>query len=356
MDGMIPITFGIFNYQFEILAGIVGMIKINTIIVGQGIAGSLVAFMLHRKNIPFLVIDPANQNTASRIAAGMYTPLSGKRKTILPLVLEQIPFAQKIYREIGDLIGQNILHPAQLYQLCNSSDEQGELLLKSSSPQYAPFIAPVSDTLPGVQQKNGAFAISHSGWVNCAVWMELFGIWLKKNDRLLEAIFSYQEVHFGEDRMEYRGMEFKNIFFCEGYEAINNPFFKEKIIPCKGDVLSISCDYAAVDQITKKNGIYLVPTATNRFKVGATYQWDNDALPPDQASKKWIEDQLADLLINPFATIDHQSAIRPTTKNREVIVQQHLEHKGMFMLNGLGTKGVLQGPWWAQRIVDLCIQ
>ena len=86
------------------------MEKINTVIVGQGIAGSLVAFMLHRKKIPFLVIDPATQHTASKIAAGMFTPLSGKRKTIQPLVLEQIPFAIKIYHEISQLIGNNIVH------------------------------------------------------------------------------------------------------------------------------------------------------------------------------------------------------------------------------------------------------
>lgn len=332
------------------------MIKINTLIVGQGIAGSLVAFMLHRKKIPFLVIDPANQNTASRIAAGMFTPLSGKRKTIHPLVLEQIPFAQKIYREIGDLVGEKILHQANLYQLCSSNDEHSELALKSSNPLFAPYITPISGALPGVHQQDGAFSITHSGWVNCELWMGLFGDWLKKNGRLLEAAFLYQDLLLVEDRMEYGGMEFENIFFCEGYRAVDNPFFDEKIIPCKGDVLSIDCDYAATDQITKKNGIYLVPAAINRFKAGATYQWDNDAKLPDEASKLWIEGQLKNLLINPFTTIAHQSAIRPTSKNRDVIVRQHLQHKGMYMLNGLGTKGVLQGPWWADRIVANCFE
>jgi glycine/D-amino acid oxidase-like deaminating enzyme len=332
------------------------MKKINTVIVGQGIAGSLVAFMLHRKKIPFLVIDPATQHTASKIAAGMFTPLSGKRKTIHPLVLEQIPFAIKIYQEISQLLGYNIVHLSNIYQVFNSAEEQSAIQLKSLEPVYSAHIVPVSRALPGIFQQNGACEITHSGWVNCELWMGLFRTWLKKNERLLETSFIHQDLQISEEKLAYRGLEFQNIFFCEGYRAIDNPFFNEKIIPCKGDVLTIASNDFATDQIIKKNGIYLVPSESNAFKVGATYQWNNDTEPPDKASKLWIESQLENMLINSFITIDHQSAIRPTTQNREVIIQQHLQHKGIFMLNGLGTKGVLQGPWWSNRIVELCMQ
>ena len=332
------------------------MEKINTVIVGQGIAGSLVAFMLHRKKIPFLVIDPASQYTASKIAAGMFTPLSGKRKTIQPLVLEQIPFAIKIYQEISQLLGNNIVHLSNIYQVFNSAEEQAALQLKSLEPVYSAHIVPILRALPGIHQQNVACDITHSGWVNCELWMDLFRTWLKKNDQLLEASFIHQDLQITEEKLSYKGLEFQNIFFCEGYRAIHNPFFKEKIIPCKGDVLTIASDHFATDQIIKKNGIYLVPSENNAFKVGATYQWNNDEELPDNASKLWIEGQLENMLFNPFNTVDHQSAIRPTTQNREVIIQQHLQHKGMFMLNGLGTKGVLQGPWWADRVVELSMQ
>ena len=332
------------------------MKKINTLVIGQGIAGSLVAHMLHRKKIPFLVIDPGSQNTASRIAAGMFTPLSGKRKTIQPLALQQIHFAIKIYKEIADLIGANIIQLANIYQVFNSAEEQAALQLKSLEPIYSAHILPISGALPGIHQQNGACEITHSGWVNCELWMGLFRTWLKKNERLLEASFLHQDLDISEEKLSYKGLEFKNIFFCEGYRAIDNPFFNEKIIPCKGDVLTITTDHFATDQIIKKNGIYLVPSESNAFKAGATYQWNNDEELPNIASKLWIEGQLENMLINPFNTVDHQSAIRPTTQNREVIIQQHLQHKGMCMLNGLGTKGVLQGPWWADRIVELCMQ
>jgi glycine/D-amino acid oxidase-like deaminating enzyme len=50
--------------------------------------------------------------------------------------------------------------------------------------------------------------------------------------------------------------------------------------------------------------------------------------------------------------MDHKTATRPTTPNREVIATRHQQYKNMFMLNGLGTKGILQGPWWANHLVE----
>ena len=330
--------------------------KIDTIIVGQGIAGSLVAFMLHQKNIPFLIIDPSSPQTASKIAAGMFTPLSGKRKTIHPLSLQQIPFAINIYKAISKLIGYNIIHLTNIYQLFDSVEEKSLLQSKFLQPSFAPYINATSMELSGIYNNNGAYEITHSGWVNCELWVKYFKSWLKRNDQFLEAKFEYQDLQITDDRMEYKGLAFKNIIFCEGYSAMNNPFFKETIIPCKGDVLTITSDDFTSDQIIKKNGIYLVPSAANSFKAGATYQWDNDSAKPDEADKLLIEGQLKNMLTNPFKIINHQSAIRPTTQNRELIVSQHQQHKGMFMFNGLGTKGVLQGPWWANRMVALYLQ
>jgi glycine/D-amino acid oxidase-like deaminating enzyme len=330
--------------------------KFDTIIVGQGIAGSLLAFMLHRKKIPFILIDRSSQSTASQIAAGMFTPLSGKRKTIHPLSLQQIPFAINVYKEISKLIEFNILNVTNIYQLFDSIEEQSQLQSKFLEPSFAPYVQSVSKFLSGTNNNNGAYEVTHSGWVNCESWMKYFKIWLKKNGRLLEANFVYPDLQINEDKMEYKGLEFKNIFFCEGYNAINNPFFNEIIIPCKGDVLTIASEHFTTDKITKKNGIYIVPSQSNSFKVGATYQWNNNSEIPSEASRLLIESELKRMLVNPYKVINHQSAIRPTTQNREVVVRQHQHHKGMYMFNGLGTKGVLQGPWWANQIVELFMQ
>ncbi|MEO5890963.1 MAG: FAD-dependent oxidoreductase [Ferruginibacter sp.] len=331
------------------------MKKINTLIVGQGIAGSLVAFMLHLRNMPFVVIDPALANTSSRIAAGMFTPVSGKRKTINLHTLNQIPFAIQIYQELEKLLDARLLHLQNIHQVYHSVAERNELTSKLNNADFAKFIITDPLSLQGIKEPIGAFGISHSGWVDCPAFIEAFANWLKQQDALVEGLFAYGELQITKDKMAYRGMEFNNIIFCEGYKAVGNPFFEsENIIPCKGDLLTIKYDHLSTDLIVKKNGIYLIPSGNNTFRAGSTYQWNDDSESANEEARKLIERQLDSMLDNNYTTIGHSSGIRPTTKTREVVARQHTENKGMFMLNGLGTKGVLQGPWWAKHITELC--
>ena len=99
------------------------MQKTNTLIVGQGIAGCLVAYLLHQQGIPFKVMDPGLPGTASRVAAGMFSPISGKRKTVQPAVLQEIADAVQQYRSIEKLLGTDLLHLSDIYQVYGSAEE-----------------------------------------------------------------------------------------------------------------------------------------------------------------------------------------------------------------------------------------
>jgi len=331
------------------------MRETDTIIVGQGIAGSIMAYMLHMQQVPFMVIDPSDSNTASRIAAGMFTPITGKRKTIQPLVLQQIPFAVKTYKAIEQLIGCSFLHLDNVYQVYNAASEQNDWIAKSAQCDYSPFILTSPNRLPNIKQEIGACEITNSGWVDCGLMINGFADWLNRKGALLKAEFIYCDLQIAKDAMDYQGIKFKNIIFCEGYQAVNNPFFKENIIPCKGDMLTIQYDQVGMNRIIKKNSIYVVEKENGIFKAGSTYHWNNNNAEPDEADKALVELQLAVLLEKSYSVINHQSAIRPTTKNREVIVKQHPDNSRMFMLNGMGTKGVLQAPWSAELLVKLVL-
>ena len=329
------------------------MRKTDTVVVGQGIAGSMIAYMLHLQNIPFIVIDPGYQNTSSRIAAGMFSPINGKRKTILPLVPEQIAFAVETYRAIEQMTGSNFLHIANVHHIFNSVDEQIEIKAKSTLPGFEKYIIADPLPLPNLKAASGACEFTNSGWVDCGILINEFAKWLLKKELLLQQIFAYGDLQIGDGIMKYRDLEFNNIVFCEGYVAGNNPFFQEEeIIPCKGDMLTIQYDALSTDRIVKKNSIYLINTGNQAFRAGSTYQWNNSNDEPDQSGLNVINNQLDGLLKKGYTITDHKAAIRPTTKSREVIAKKHPRYKGMFMLNGLGTKGILQGPWFARNLVN----
>src|SRR5688572_7104403 len=130
------------------------MKKVNTLIVGQGLAGSVLSFILQREQVSFCVLDPGDEQTSSRVAAGMYTPITGKRKTIQPLTLEQIPFAQALYRELESLLDCTLLHELPVHQFFNSAEERAALKLKTGAINYADY---VSEFLGGtaIEQEHG---------------------------------------------------------------------------------------------------------------------------------------------------------------------------------------------------------
>jgi glycine oxidase len=328
----------------------------NTLIIGQGIAGSLVAFMLYRQHIPFIVVDAGHANTASRVAAGMFTPVSGKRKAIDIGILQQIPFAIDIYKQIEKLIGENILHLQDIYEVPASSEEQNELLKKSVNALFEKYIVQHQKKIPHIKQDFEAFKITNSGWVDCLSFINGFRDWLKQKDALIEEAFDYSLLKIDNENLRYKEIEFEKIIFCEGYQVFNNPFFNdEKIIPCKGDILTVEYKNDLAD-IIKKNGCYLIPYMNNVFKAGSTYHWNNNDETLFEIDKQAIETNLDKMLEDDYIVTNHQSAIRPTTHNREVIAKQHQQYSNMFMLNGLGTKGIIQGPLWAEYIVNMSIK
>ncbi len=327
--------------------------RINCLIVGQGISGSLVSYMLYRKGIPFLVMDPGVQNTASRIAAGMFTPVSGKRKTILPLTPEQIPFAINIYQNIGTLIGKELVHLQNIYNVFSSETERAELIAKLAQDSYTGYLRADPVTLLHLHQPFGAMEISASGWVDCPLFVSEWRNWLEARNWLVTGLFDYSRLQVSGNEIGYMGSRFNTAIFCEGYRGMNNPYFpREVIVPCKGDVLTIRANHLPTSHIIKHAGIYLVPLGDHRFKVGATYRWHDQSEAPDEKGRAEIEDVLKKLLSDNYEVIEHCTGIRPTTKTREVIVAQHEVHKNLYMLNGLGTKGVLLGPWFANQLVE----
>jgi glycine/D-amino acid oxidase-like deaminating enzyme len=85
--------------------------------------------------------------------------------------------------------------------------------------------------------------------------------------------------------------------------------------------------------------------------VGATYEWNDLTENPSEQGKTFLIEKLNDILNSEYEIINHEANIRPTTKDRKAIVGEHYDHKNMFILNGLGTKGVMHAPYLAKQLL-----
>lgn len=300
-----------------------------------------------------MMIDSGKKNTASRIAAGMFSSISGKRKTVDEEMLEKQKFAIAVYRQMEKLLQQKFLHEENIHHLFHSEIEKVETLERIKDENFSRQIQLNPVHIENIKDEHGAIEIKNSGWLNCSLMLNVYRDYLTANNSYTVADFNYNTLEIKNNKFCYHDFEAANIIFCEGYHANKNPFFKdETIIPCKGDVLTLQHANKGNKNIVKRNGCYLVPADEDTIKAGSTYLWNNDDEQLLQSGSDEIKKNVSNILADDYKIINHETAIRPTTKNRAVIAKRHPLHKNMFMLNGLGTKGVVQAPWYANYISE----
>ena len=73
----------------------------DILIIGQGICGTFLSWYLQRAGISHVVIDHPQSNTASKVAAGIINPVTGRRIVKTWLIDEVMPFAQQAYAELS---------------------------------------------------------------------------------------------------------------------------------------------------------------------------------------------------------------------------------------------------------------
>jgi glycine/D-amino acid oxidase-like deaminating enzyme len=90
----------------------------------------------------------------------------------------------------------------------------------------------------------------------------------------------------------------------------------------------------------------------DRYLVGSTYEWTDKTNNPTQKAKTELLKKLERLIDCEFEVIDQRAGIRPTVVDRRPLVGQHPNHKNMYVLNGLGTRGVLVAPSMAKALYN----
>ena len=330
------------------------MKRINSLIIGQGIAGTMVAYQLQQRGLSIMVIDSGMINTASRIAAGMFSSISGKRKTFDVEMFTKQKFAIGNFRMIEKLLGVKFLHEENIIQLFHSEKEKTETVERMKDENFSAQIELKNSHIKNIKDEYGSIAIKNSGWIDCESMLKAYRNYLIANNSFSIDDFKYDKLEIKENHLHYKDYEATNIIFCEGYQKRKNPFFEnENIIPCKGDVITLKHANHRNKKILKRSNYFLIPTNEETVKAGSTYLWSNDDEQLNESHGIEIKNKVDEIFSDEFEIINHQTAIRPTTKNREVIAKQHSLYKNMFMLNGLGTKGIIQAPFYANYITEM---
>lgn len=321
------------------------------IIVGSGIAGICFAEIALQNNKSFTVFEN-NSTNSSRIAGGLYNPVILKRFSAVWKAKEQLDLAIPFYDAIAKRIQVTFDFPIPLYRKFFSIEEQNNWFQASDKPLLAPFLSPaiVHRQYDAIPAAFGFGEVLQTGYVNVASLLDGYVSYLKEKNYLFSETFDYTKLKITPDYVEYKDIKAKHIVFSEGFGLHANPFFNHLPLDgTKGELIIIHAPKLRLDVILKSS-VFILPIGEDKYKVGATYNWDDKTASPTEEGKKELVDNLKELIDCDFEILEHFAGVRPTVKDRRPLVGSHKEYPNMHILNGLGTRGVMLGPWLAKAL------
>ena len=328
--------------------------KIDYIIVGQGLAGSAVAWELLQRGKSIVVFDEKIKNRASANAAGLFNPISGRGMAKAWQADLIFPFFKEFYSLAEKKLNKKFLHLLPLYRPFVSEEEMQQWKQKSELEDLKKFHltfhgpGPFSEV---IRNPFGGIEIAWSGYLDVAAWMSAVCDYLKEIGAYRAEAFLEEELLF-DGRVQYKEFSARKIIFCNGLSALHSRWFNWlPLKPLKGETLDVEIQGGA-DRIYNR-GVYLVPTTeVNRYRVGATYQHPPFLEGPSEQGFKELQDKLNELIHMPYKILHQGWGIRPTTPDRRPMLGHHPDNKNVVILNGLGTKGVSLAPYLAHHLIN----
>ena len=329
--------------------------EIDFLIIGQGLAGTAIGYLLQKEGNRILFFDTPAQNQSSRIAAGLYNPVTGRKMVKTWLGETIFPQIEPFYKELEELTGKKFLNSKKIYRPFLSIEEQNEWMGHSSDPEIQRFV----DAIFTVSQYNdlkdpfGGVLLKMAGWLNINELLDgmasIFG------DRLILERFEEDVLEKTSQGWKYKGVQAKNLIYCSGLETMRSKFFSFlPFAPVKGEILEVKQEFYP-DYIVNR-GVFRVPLENGTFRVGSTYTWhDLDQGPTDSAKKELLE-KLEDLVkVEVSEVTSHKYGIRPATKDRKPFLGKHPTDQSVYIFNGFGAKGVSLVPYFSLMMRDFIL-
>lgn len=323
------------------------------IIVGQGLAGSALSYQLLKRRRRVMVIDNNRSDTSSKVAAGLFNPITGRKmvKTWKADIL--FPYLISFYKELQDLCSERFLYEIPIYRPFISLEEQNEWMGKSASEEFTSFIYQVHtrSVYPFVKDPFGGIELLHSGYLDIRKFLASYGNYLKKNELLKEDQFKYEQLQIEQNHIIYNGIQANRIIFCDGLGSSSSPYFGWlPFKPVKGEILKITGEHSLKNILNR--GVFVLPLEDGTFRVGSNYNHIELDTKITEKGRAEIEEKLNELVDTPYSVVGQEAGIRPATKDRRPFIGLHPQWKTLGVFNGLGTKGVSLAPYFSEAFVS----
>ncbi len=308
----------------------------EVLIVGQGVAGTLLAWECERAGIPFMLAAGAEGVPAmvSRMAAGIINPVTGRRLVKSWRIEAALPVARAAYFEIESAWGVKVWREMRVRRIFQDERERRTGAEKTARGELAPY----------------------------AVVAETDGLWIEGAARvdLPQLLASAQErwTRAGRWRLETVNLmvettRYNLVVDCRGLAGALDPAWA--MVPwefSKGETIELAVSHLPADEI-RNSGHWLLPVGKGAAWCGATHSPGVVDATPTLDARKILESSAAQLLRGQHYTVTgHTAGVRVNLPDRHPVAGRHPTVARLGLLNGLGAKGALLAPMLARQWIN----
>ena len=334
--------------------------KKQYIIIGQGLAGTILSWHLYKRNQDFIIIDNNHKTASSLISIGMLNPITGIRLVYNQQYLNLYEYAQSFYKDIENTLKDRFFKEINILKFFQKDEEIKSWNKNKKRFQDLNLIKEnfnCSKYHELFNNKLGGIEINKSAQIHVNKFIHKSKAFFEKKKMIISEDFDYTKMSVFNDKIKYKNITSEKIIFCEGFQMMNNPYFKN--IPCihaKGDILTIQIHSRIFPQQCINFGKFIIPIGNNLYHTGSTYIWNTLDLICKQKEKDEIIKHLKTFLKCEFEVVNHICGIRPIVKDQQPVIGISYKNSNILIFNGFGSKATHYAPYYAKQLCSFLNQ
>lgn len=321
----------------------------RVLIVGQGLAGTALGLELEAAGVDFAIASAGHADAASRVAAGLINPVTGRRWVKSEQVDTLLPEAEAFYRRAERTLGTALWRPLRLVRLWRDAEERGRIGPKLARGELAPY---------AVEEGGSGVEVRGAARVELPVLLTLAEARWSAAGRLRRARVAAADLAVDAHGARWGGEVFTQVVFCTGAGALAREWFRGVPgVVAQGEIIDVAGTGLAAGEARNREGHWLIGVGEGQARAGATYVRGCETAEVTAEARATLLASARAMSGREELRVTGQAAgLRLTLPDRRPVAARHPELPGVGWCGALGSKGALWAPrlarLWRERLQD----
>lgn len=314
------------------------------IIIGQGLAGTMLSMQMTEANIKHLVVDKETLSASSKIAAGLANPIVLKRLKWVKDAELFTPALNSFYKGWEKKLKTRFWHPITLNHIFHDTEEVNHWMEKSDANYFKNHLGSVKrNSSEHITAPYGIGELHGINWLNTSHFLSAYRKYLETRKQYLSITLNDSP----EAKLKNIGITADTVIYCTGHLLRKQfPALEKCFTPTRGEVIVLN--NTEIHQAWHK-AIFALPIGNGKVKIGASYAHDVLEDISSEEGKSFLIQKLKQFYSGPYTILSHKGGVRPNISDRKPILGQVKQNTYVF--NGMGSRGVLMLPYLGELML-----